>query len=337
MKVLLVGDPHVTVDELADAQSLMDYVFELAVAGTPLTAIKPDKIVILGDLHHNHAVVRVEVTDFWLQNLERLGSVCPVTVLLGNHDRPNDATSRAHALQPYKRLNGVTVIDSFVQEGDIGYAPYYASPETLYEVVLNKNLKWLFCHQTFDGSVYENGFYAPDGADPVLVGVPRVVSGHIHTSQNVNWPGGYVYYPGSPRWRTQSDANVSKSVILLDTSEDTVCNFSTAGICSAISKTTITAVEDFDRVEFQKHRNTRHYLEIVGNKARVEELVKEAGMRFDRPKIRTLLTDVSNKANKVTESEGLSNALKRFVANYKPQFGTSPTDLQKMVATRLVL
>lgn len=331
MRVLLVGDPHVTVDELADAQSLMEYVCQFALDA------QPDKIVILGDLHHNHAVVRVEVTDFWLRNLEALGKVCPVTVLLGNHDRPNDTASRAHALQPYKRLGGVTVVDSFLQEGDIGYAPYYATPDALYEAVLNRNLKWLFCHQTFDGSVYENGFYAPDGADPVLVGVPYVISGHIHTSQYVNWPGGYVFYAGSPRWRTQSDANVPKNIILLDTSQNSMQDFPTAGVCSAISKTTITSPEDFNKVKFQNFHNTRHYLEIVGNKARVEELVKEAGLRFERPKIRTLLTDTSNKSNKVTESEGLSNALKRFVANYKPQFGTSPTDLQSMVATRLVL
>jgi len=44
-----------------------------------------------------------------------------------------------------------------------------------------KSGKILFCHQTFDGAKFENGFYAPDGFDFSGIKYEKIISGHIHT------------------------------------------------------------------------------------------------------------------------------------------------------------
>ena len=115
MKILLVGDMHVTVEEIDDCQSLINGLLSLE------RMHNPDCIVFLGDQHHNHALVRVEVTDFWLRNLPRFQK--PVFMLLGNHDRSNDASTAAHALQPYRNL--ATVVETPYVLGDVGLLPYY--------------------------------------------------------------------------------------------------------------------------------------------------------------------------------------------------------------------
>lgn len=334
MKLLLVGDPHVTVEELGDAQALIDGVLSLC------AKLRPDGVVFLGDLHHNHALVRVEVTDFWLRNLAKFETT--VYLLVGNHDRPNDASSKAHALQVYSHL--ATVVDSAVpvsvSDKSVVLAPYYHDNSVMVEEIQRIRrssgpIDTLICHQTFDGSVYENGFYAPDGVDPVLIGVPQVYSGHIHTAQKLEWPGGRIYYVGSPRWRTVSDANEYKTVALLDTQSNSVGLIPTDTWCSPISKATISTMESFDTVPFMNNPRARFNLDLVGSKASLEDLSREARQRFPNAKIRPVATDTSNKQNRVSESEGVYVALKRFVSNHKPPFGTNPKVLHDMVAQRL--
>src|SRR5208282_3433609 len=71
----------------------------------------------------------------------------------------------------------------------------------------------LLCHQTFEGSQFENGFYAPEGVDQTLIPQKVVISGHIHNRQTV----GKVTYIGTPRAVTANEANQDKGISILDT------------------------------------------------------------------------------------------------------------------------
>lgn len=332
MRLLLVGDPHVTVEELGDAQGLLDGVHAL------YEQLGPDRVIFMGDMHHNHAVTRVEVTDFWLRNLRRFHKE-EVVLILGNHDRPNDASSTAHALQSYTNIATVVdrVHDIYGAGGVCIAAPYFHSRGDLVESMqqFNKSVKVLLCHQTFDGSRYENGFFAPDGLDPRLLGIQKVISGHIHTAQVLNWEDGYVQYIGSPRWRSISDANVDKSVTLYDTVADTFQNFDTQNWCSPIGKATLTNVSQLDTVPFVRNPKARLYLDVVGAKADVEVQTALIKAQVPKAKIRPVYTDQSNKKLSVTESEGVFNALRRYVASFKPVHGTPSAVLQDMVVRRL--
>src|SRR4029077_21103318 len=108
MKVLHVGDPHVRQEDLTDSQALLDAVVDMANAGTP-DGQTVDLVVFEGDLHHTHAITHVDVTAFWIRNLERITK--PKILMVGNHDRGGDRSSKAHALLPYKKLIDTIVVD----------------------------------------------------------------------------------------------------------------------------------------------------------------------------------------------------------------------------------
>lgn len=333
MKLLLVGDPHVTVEELDDSQALLDGVFGL------YSRLAPDKVILLGDLHHNHALVRVEVTDFWLKNLSRFNKD-KVVLILGNHDRPNDSSSVAHALQSYTNIAQVIDKTTYWPEAKIALAPYKHDKEDLVNDIcslqkLGKEIKVLVCHQTFDGSKYENGFYAPDGLDARLLGVKSIVSGHIHTRMNIGWEDGFVSYIGSPRWRSISDANETKAVVLYDTEAGTFQYFDTSEWCSPISKASITNVNELSSIKFIDNERTRFYIDVVGAKANVEVEVKNIKSKLVKAKIRPVYTDQNSSKLAVTESEGVVNALRRYIKGYKSIHGTSNEMLSDMVARRL--
>ena len=56
LRLLIVGDPHVTVEELGDCQGLMALIDQTLEADPTI-----DHVVFLGDLHHNHRLIDVDV------------------------------------------------------------------------------------------------------------------------------------------------------------------------------------------------------------------------------------------------------------------------------------
>jgi len=322
MRLLLVGDPHVTVDELEDSQALLDGVFSL------YRQLEPSAVVFMGDLHHNHAVVRVEVLDFWLRNLARFPKE-KTFVLVGNHDRPNDSSSGCHSLQAYTSL--ANVVEKPTHIGDGIWAFPYMQTEEFVTAALATQPKVLLCHQTFDGSKYENGFYAPDGVKPEHVGVPKVISGHIHTAQVLNWVGGYIQYIGSPRWRSISDANVEKSVVLYDTDQDTFDGFPTNTFCKPIYSFTVKTVNDLENCVFKTPGKV--FVDVMAIRADFEDLACKIRAKIPNAKIRPIFIE-SKKAD-VQESQGIYNALRQFVASFSPPYGTPKEVLLDLVSRRL--
>ena len=206
MKQLLVGDPHVQVSNLKDSEKLFEYILGTA------KKFNVDRITLLGDLYHNHALKRVEVEDFWRLWLKKLSASFQTVVLMGNHDMANqkdplskDALS-VHADPSNPNLIIVTKPNSI---GHILYMPYMDNREEFVNTVnAIPGINNLTCHQTFDGTRYENGFYDPNGIDANLINIPEINSGHIHMESTY----GKVWYPGTAKWDTASDANQPKSI-----------------------------------------------------------------------------------------------------------------------------
>lgn len=206
MKQLLVGDPHVQVSNLKDSERLFEFILATA------KKEKVDRITLLGDLYHNHALKRVEVEDFWRRWLKTLSAIFETVVLKGNHDMANqkdpeskDALS-VHADASNPRL---IIVNNPVFLGPILYMPYMDNRESFIETVnVISGINLLVCHQVFDGTRYENGFYDPNGIDASLINIPEIISGHIHTEGTL----GKVWYPGTPKWDTATDANQPKSI-----------------------------------------------------------------------------------------------------------------------------
>jgi DNA repair exonuclease SbcCD nuclease subunit len=216
---------HVVPEELAECERVGDLIVETAARE------QPRHIVFLGDQYNNHASVHVRVQDFWLRLFDRLthrknhaqqyheGPV--VIAMKGNHDLDPTHGVTAHALQAHRHQVYVVekpeVIDGmlfvpYTHDADEFYAWISGSEKPkLYEPA-PRDARVLFCHQTFNGCHYENGFYAKDGFDLERVPQPRVISGHIHAPQVFD----KIWYPGAPRWRSAADANTERGIYLVD-------------------------------------------------------------------------------------------------------------------------
>jgi DNA repair exonuclease SbcCD nuclease subunit len=233
VKVLRVGDPHVRPSNIDESDKLFSFIAELALKE------QVDRIELLGDLFHTHAVLRLEVMEFWDSWLPHLADICKTIVLVGNHDQSGDYTGETHALSVFHRINhkNLKIVDCVRLEGAIGYVSYIHDKQRFIELangLVDSGAKTLVCHATFNGSTFENGFYAPDGIDPDSIKANTIISGHIHKEQEF----GKVIYPGTARWDSGSDANQSKGIWIFEHAEDGSVTsrdfYSTADVCAPI-------------------------------------------------------------------------------------------------------
>jgi len=272
MKILRVGDPHITVRNIMEGRKLMEFVAKLA------TENDVDRVEFMGDLFHTHAVVRVEVMDFWTVVFEGLGRAgIPVLALVGNHDQPGSKEKEQHmnSLNVFKSHSSTTIVDKPSIYNGIAYIPYMSDEEAFLkatqELYKAGATKTLVAHQTFTGAQYENGFYAPDGIDPELVSQEHIISGHIHKGQTV----GKAFYTGTAKWDSMSDANEEKGVwIFVHDSDGTVKSkkfYSTQDVVTPIYKHIIIEGED----EPELIENAKNYVELQGKSAWIKKMKKK--------------------------------------------------------------
>lgn len=332
-RILIVGDPHVTPNSLDECEKLLELIQNTA------RNEKVDTVLFLGDLYHTHAVLHVEVLAFWTRWMACLGQFCKVVALVGNHDLPGNDGSSAHALIAQQAF--AVVVDSARIGGDsqdfpslgIGYLPYFSSPEKFKEEAKNliaKGAKTIFCHQTFAGSRFEAGFYAPDGVDAHDLDCD-FISGHIHTPQTI----GRVWYPGAPRWRSLADANTDRHIWVL-TFDDAGAlvdkkQFSTSGACREIRHMELT--EGREIPAGLNDPAVAWSFDVRGSERFVEE---QKALLKDRARVRCFV-DAPARSGQVTESAGIPAAIGAFLQSYVPPNGTSKDVLTEMLVRRGVL
>lgn len=320
-RCLYVGDSHVRPEDLDDSQAMLDLVVSTA------KEYSVDRVVFLGDQFHSHAILHCEVMAFWLKNLARF--VVPVWLLVGNHDQPGDAGSKSHSLLAFKNMDGITVVDEPLEEAGILHLPYYAERNDFIKACQESSAKTLVCHQTITGATYENGFYAQDGVDAVVLPQKYILSGHIHTGQSF----GNVWYPGSPRWLNVNDGNVDKAIHVVEHDEDgfvdinTIRRINTSGVCSRI----IHLKETPERLlDFKPETRHRYTIDLEGPQSWIEE---RRGKYAGLARIRTKRTDQA--ASKVRESDGIHVALRKYIPGFKPPNQTPIPVLETMVNARI--
>jgi DNA repair exonuclease SbcCD nuclease subunit len=210
LKILYVGDQHVRVSNLEESKRLILFVVEQA------NKHDVDRIVLLGDANHNHDVLRLQVVEFWTWAFELLNQGETV-VLVGNHDRSNNLGDTYSALAVFSLmgLENVSIINSPIKNNIFAYVPYIHDQTEFVKAsneLYDQGARVLVCHADWDGGVYDNGYYCPNGIKPELLKFDLVIGGHIHKRQRF----GKVILPGTPRWDTASDANESKGLWLVD-------------------------------------------------------------------------------------------------------------------------
>ncbi len=318
MKVLFVGDPHVVTSEFKDCWGLID--------GIETTAKKcrVDYICILGDLYHNHSIIDSEVMLFWDQALRRLRKYANLILIKGNHDQPNNKVSAASSLLAHSQLEGVVVAgsDSVEIEGVL-FCPYSASETKLVEWSHASEAKTLVCHNTFHGATYENGTIAHDYYDQSKIKQETIISGHIHTPMVLRALGREVIYPGAPRWRTVSDANVDRSLMVVEFTDGVITDkstYPTSAFCFPYIH-----LQDSEKSPLEPltpSPNARYVIDLLGS----ETWIKDRKALYPFAKIRTFPT---SKAINLKESDGLDVSMAKWMEQYVPVNKTPHKILQE--------
>lgn len=324
MKVLFVGDVHAVPNELGDCEKLLQLVRSAAKDHSV------DHIVLLGDIYHTHALVRVEVLDFWNQWMSILKHSAKegVIVLKGNHDMPGDTASRASGVDLHAD-GRVWVVERMRRHNNVLFLSFHSSEEEFIRICNENPTNSVVCHQTFLGAQYENGFYAKDGIEPSRIPQSQVISGHIHMPSEFD----KVWYPGSPRWRTVSDANTERNLWVAD--------FDSAGnltkrvgipvdVCQKIFAFDVTPEAPFDMALYNE--SDRYVFDVKGPSDFIEQ---QKAVLAGKGRIRTFPT--ATKKIEIKESEGIGKAFATFMDSYVPKFGTAPETLQALVKDRVAI
>ena len=305
---LFVGDVHATPSSLSDCEKLFDLIIQ---------TVKEDKtikkVVFLGDLHHTHAIVRLEVVDFYLKQFKRLSEIPGVSkfnviLLTGNHDRGNNAGSDASVLSIYEQLT--TVITNPVVLGGVGYMPYIHNPDDFVKKTNSLNVDTVICHQSFVGAKFENNFPVADGVDINQIAASKILSGHIHMFQSIgNNVGKKVLYPGTPRHMIKSDVNQEKNIFIIDMDTLDITRKVSTSICSVFHEFEITEQQLFPDLSNVDLSKDRVYLKVTGSKKFVDEKIKEFnGKGF------LISTYIEEQEDiQIKESEGLNHSLKKYI------------------------
>lgn len=213
MKIIFIGDPHAQPNNLSDLEKVFSLVEKIQ------EKFQAETLIIGGDLFHTHAVIRLEVVSFWQKTILKMSNIFnKIILLVGNHDQIGDKQREGQmsSLDTLKMgIENVMIIDKPQKYKEFGFMPYFSDNEKFIEEankLADLGAKKLFCHQTFDGSEFENGFYAPHGIDQNLLHFSHIISGHIHKRQTI----GKVFYPGTPKWDNLSDANEAKGIWTFD-------------------------------------------------------------------------------------------------------------------------
>jgi len=306
MLILRVGDMHVRPNNLEESEKLLSFVLETA------TLNKVDRIELLGDLMHTHAVLRLEVVEFWTEYLLKLSNRIETVVLVGNHDLSGNYNSTFSALSVFEllKISKLTIVNAAHINGVLGYLPYIHDHAEFIKAangLADIGAKVLVCHQTIQGSRYESGFYAADGVPTGdwSARFTHIISGHIHTEQNFE----NVIYPGTARWDGVVDANLRKGIWIYehdDTTGQIVRSdyISTENVCSPLKSI---AYREGDKAPDVWPDNARVTLELSGS----SEWVNKQKQAFKgKASFKTKITDT-----KKVEGRKAGRNLEDFLQN----------------------
>ena len=202
IKVLVIGDPHFKVDNVPESDEMTSKLVKLA------KEIKPNFIVVLGDVLHRHEKIHVSPLMRAEKMIRYLSEISPTFVLVGNHDRPNNSTylTDEHPFNAMKLWPNTYIVDEKVLELKIGNQRFLFLPYVypgLFEATLNHpdkgSSEWrtgvsaIFCHQEFYGA--QMGVIKSQAGDKWPLDHPLIISGHIH---DYDRPQPNIVYVGTP-------------------------------------------------------------------------------------------------------------------------------------------
>ena len=329
-KVLIVGDVHCTPQDLPDCEALWKLVLESC------KKYKVSHVIFLGDQHHCHNALDSRVVAFWTKIIHYAEIRLTLSFLIGNHDFAAPTIMQPHSMVAHKLVDDVNIIDTPINILGTNFCamPYYANPVGFVEEAVklkeqNPQCDTLFCHQTFTGADEGLGFYSKEAVDSSAVPFKRIVSGHIHRPMRL----GKVFYPGSPRWRTLTDADTeTRNIYILEEGKVPIA-IPTNTHCVRVFKFEDTE-ENPAKINLTEDELTRADLRISvsGTSNYISKRMTELKTKYNA-KCRGV--PIRSRLAKASESEGIQKAFQRFSKSFNPPNGTNQELLLKEAYGRL--
>ena len=319
-KLCLIGDVHAVQNELDECRNLISGIIKTCKDNDCHT------VVFLGDLFHNFSIINSFVLNFWFNAfIDLINSGLSVIVLKGNHDSPGAGLdTQEHVLRIFKdAIAGLRIIDEpWTSTAGFQFMPHYYDNDTFVQKV-DPAVKTVFCHAEFNGAQYENGLYTSHGVDvDKLPSTVQFVSGHIHKQQSFS----NIWYVGSPRWRSVSDANEIKGIWIIDYDNGGAIIDKKLVKSQELGCNPIYLFKDspsFTKTDFPNHGTI--IIDIFGSKDYVEKRnIELSGKGY---KIRQF---PANEVIKIKESEGFAVAFNKYLDMFVPKNGTDKAILKTM-------
>jgi DNA repair exonuclease SbcCD nuclease subunit len=317
-RLLKVGDPHAKISNLHELHSLFDWI------RTTACEKEVDYIVIYGDMFDTHSVIRLEVLEAWYDIIRSIGTH---TILMeGNHDQigAREFEGQMSAVQSLGKMLSQDDIATVMYSPDvidgIGFVPYTSNEEKFYGWAKDLQAigaKTLCCHQTFQGSQFDSGMYAPDGFDPEKVPQSQIISGHIHKGQEF----GKVWYIGTPRWESAVDAEQEKGVWIVDFEDGVMINrefLSTSSVVTPMRKIVLNEGDE----EPVLLEGSKYLIEMVGSSSWLAKMRKKY---LGLASIKSTCTDAKVRADR--ESKTFSSIGEFLDGDFKLSQGVEKQEL----------
>lgn len=195
-KILLIGDTHLglgypnSVDKWFKVHQEYFQNFLLSLLKKELT--KDDIIIHLGDLFDNRSVVPINILNYAQNLLEEMAKICPVHIIIGNHDLYTKATNDINTVKLYKYIPNVTVYEEPTKIEFMGKSilmlPWVEKRKDQIDILKKfSGCDYLFCHSDLNGAKMHLSSVAHKNLDKIDVeefsGYKKVFSGHIHINQ----------------------------------------------------------------------------------------------------------------------------------------------------------
>ncbi len=197
VRAYVIGDPHFKISNVRETDAMVEAII------LSVRELRPDIIVVLGDILDRHEVIHVSPLTRAVKFLARLMEIAPVYILIGNHDLKNNRQflSDEHPFTALKFWgSNMTVVDTTtkvtIKDQIFVFVPYV--PPGRFEEALNYCEGWesascIFAHQEFRGA--KMGAIISTEGDIWPLTHPFVSSGHLHDYQQ---PQINVIYTGTP-------------------------------------------------------------------------------------------------------------------------------------------
>lgn len=225
-KILLIGDTHMGLgypnrsDFWFKIHQEYFQDFLLPLIKKELTS--DDIIVHLGDLFDNRSVVPINILNFAQNVLEEMAKICPVHVIVGNHDLYTKSTNDVNTVKLYKYIPNIYVYEEPTKIEFNGKSilmlPWVEKKKEQISILKKfSGCDFLFCHSDLNGAKMHLTSVAHKNNDKIDVeefsGYKKVFSGHIHLFQrNKNFT-----FVGNIFEMDRNDRDNQKGIFILDT------------------------------------------------------------------------------------------------------------------------